>query len=215
MSTSGALSGFYARHVLPRLIDRAMRNGVLEAERDRWVRVARGRVIEIGFGSGLNLGFYGPRVERLTAVDPSAALWRLARARVARAPMPVQFAQASAERLPFGAGAFDTAVMTWTLCSIPDPAAALREIRRVLTPAGRLVFVEHGRAPEAGVRAWQDRLTPVWRRLAGGCHLDREIDELLGRAGFRVAELEQGYGSGPRPFAYLYRGVAEPARSAT
>jgi ubiquinone/menaquinone biosynthesis C-methylase UbiE len=204
--------GFYARHVLPRLIDLAMRSGEQEVERRRLVPLARGRVIEIGFGSGLNLPFYGPDVARLAAVDPSAELWRLARERVRRAAVAVDFTQASAERLPFDAGTFDTAVMTWTLCSIADPEAALREIRRLLAPTGRLLFIEHGRAPDAGVRAWQDRLTPAWKRVAGGCHLDREIDRLLAGAGFHVTRGQQGYGRGPRVFAYLYKGVAERAR---
>jgi ubiquinone/menaquinone biosynthesis C-methylase UbiE len=201
--------GLYARYVLPRLIDLAMRSAEQAAERRRIVPMARGRVIEIGFGSGLNLPFYGPDVSGLTAVDPSAELWRLARPRVADARVAVDFTRASAERLPFDPGTFDTAVMTWTLCSIPDAGAALRDIRRVLMPAGCLLFIEHGRAPDARVRAWQDRLQPVWGRVAGGCHLGREIDRLVAEAGFRVTKLEQGYGAGPRPFSYLYKGVAE------
>jgi ubiquinone/menaquinone biosynthesis C-methylase UbiE len=201
--------GLYARYVLPRLINLAMQSGDLEAERRRLVPLARGRVIEIGFGSGLNLPFYTADVVRLAAVDPSAELWRLAQPRLARARIAVEFTNASADRLPFRAHTFDTAVMTWTLCSIGDPAAALREIRRVLVPTGRLLFVEHGRAPDAGVRAWQDRLTPGWRRLAGGCRLNREIDRLIAGAGFRIADLAQAYGAGPRPFSYLYKGIAE------
>jgi ubiquinone/menaquinone biosynthesis C-methylase UbiE len=202
--------GLYARFVLPRLMDLVLRAPPQAAERRRLVPQARGRVVEIGFGSGLNLPFYGAEVTSVAAVEPCRELWSLARPRVARAPFGVELALASAERLPFEAARFDTAVMTWTLCSIADPAAALREIRRVLAPGGRLLFIEHGRAPDASVRAWQERLTPGWRRVAGGCHLDRPVDRLLAAASFRITQLEQSYGTGPRPFSYLYRGIAEP-----
>ena len=200
--------GVYARHVLPRLIDLVMQAPPQTAERARLVPRARGRVIEIGFGSGLNLPFYGGDVTGVAAVDPSRELWSLAQPRVANAPARVEFHQASAERLPFESAAFDTAVTTWTLCSIPDAAAALGEIWRVLVPGGRLLFIEHGRAPDASVRAWQARLTPLWRRIAGGCHLERPIEDLVTAAGFRIDDLDQSYATGPRPFAYLYRGTA-------
>jgi ubiquinone/menaquinone biosynthesis C-methylase UbiE len=200
--------GFYARHVLPPLIDLAMRGSQLSDERRRIVPLARGRVIEIGFGSGLNLPFYGSEVKAIAAVDPSSELWSRARSRVARAPFRIEFTHASAERLPFDAAAFDTAVSTWTLCSIPDVAAALREIHRVLVPGGRLLFVEHGRAPDPSVRAWQERITPAWRRIAGGCHVTRPIADLVTTAGFRITQLDQSYAPGPRVFTYLYRGVA-------
>jgi ubiquinone/menaquinone biosynthesis C-methylase UbiE len=200
--------GLYARHVLPRLIDLVMQAPPQAAERARIVPRARGRVIEIGFGSGLNLALYGGDVTGVAAVDPSRELWQLARPRVAHARFPVEFTEASAERLPFEPASFDTAVTTWTVCSIPDAAAALRELRRVLAPDGALLFIEHGRAPDASVRAWQARLTPLWRRIAGGCHLDRPIADLVTAAGFRIEHLDQGYATGPRPFAYLYRGHA-------
>jgi ubiquinone/menaquinone biosynthesis C-methylase UbiE len=164
------------------------------AERHRLVPLARGRVLEIGFGSGLNLPFDGPAVQRLTAAAPSVELWRLAEKRVARMAFAVEFREASAERLPFEDGVFESAVMTWTLCSIPDPARALREVRRVLVPEGRPIFVEHGRAPDDRVRAWQDRLTPWWRRVAGGCELNRDIPGLLKAAGVRVVQSEEKYG---------------------
>jgi ubiquinone/menaquinone biosynthesis C-methylase UbiE len=199
--------GVWGRHVLPRLLDLAMRSRVLAPERAR-AAAATGVVLEIGAGSGLNLPFYGPAVSRLCAVDPSLALWRLARGRVARAPFPVWFVAGAAEALPVRGGRFDTVVTTWTLCSVADPVAALAEIRRALAPNGRLLFVEHGRAPAASVRAWQHRLTPVWRRVSGGCHLDRPIDALLARAGFTLESLETGYLGSPRPFTYLFRGAA-------
>ena len=202
--------GVYARYILPPLMDLTLRAAPLAEERSRIVPLAHGRVIEIGFGSGLNLPFYGPDVHAVDAVDPSGELWKLAHARLEQVPFSVELTLTSAERLPFDGGTFDTAVMTWTLCSIPDPAAALGEIRRVLVPGGRLLLIEHGRAPDARVRAWQDRLTPAWRHLAGGCHLNRPIADLVVAAGFRFVKLEQSYGTGPRAFSYLYRGVAEP-----
>jgi SAM-dependent methyltransferase len=125
--------------------------------------------------------------------------------------MTVEWIEGQAEAIPLGRGVADTVVTTWTLCSIADPIRALGEVRRVLQPEGRLLFVEHGRAPDPGVRTWQARLTPTWRRVAGGCHLDRPIETLLKAAGFTLEMLSTGYGVGPRPFAYLYRGVARPA----
>lgn len=204
----------YERYLLPWLIDLAMRNKAAAAERARLVPLATGVVLEVGIGSGLNLPFYGPSVERLFGVDPRRELWALARTRLARASPPVEFIEASAERIPMEDGFADTVVTTWTLCSIPDARRALLEMRRVLKPEGRLIFVEHGLAPDPRVAAWQARLDPVWPRLAGGCHLDRKIDDLILDGGFRLAEIEQGYGTGPKPLSYLYRGVARPASDA-
>jgi ubiquinone/menaquinone biosynthesis C-methylase UbiE len=200
--------GLYGRLILPRLIDLAMRNEAARTERARFVPAASGRVIEIGCGSGLNLPFYDPGVSAVVGVDPSMWLLALARRRAAGGP-PVELVVGSAEQLPFARATFDTAVTTWTLCSIPDPARALAEVGRVLRPGGRLVFIEHGRAPESGVRAWQDRLTPLWKPIAGGCHLNRAIDELIRASGFTIVQLETGYSRGPRPFSYLSRGIAE------
>ena len=202
--------GFYDRHILPRLLDLAMRSRVLDRYREQAIAAARGAVLEIGVGSGHNLPLYGPAVAHVVALDPSPALLHLAAARRAGAHTPVALVRASGERLPFAASSFDTVVTTWTLCSIADPLAALREMRRVLKPAGQLVFVEHGLSPEAAVARWQHRLTPCWRRIGGGCHLDRKIDDLVRAAGFRLGSLETGYMSGPRPWTYLYRGRADP-----
>jgi len=201
--------GFYARRVLPRLIDLAMRNEAITAERRRLVTLARGTVLEVGFGSGLNLPLYGRDVRRLYALDPSEALWRLARRRAPDSAVPLTFIRASAEAIPLAADAVDDIVMTWSLCSIPHPSRALAEMRRVLKPTGRLIFVEHGRAPDARVRLWQDGLTPAWKRVGGGCHLNRPIDRLIAEAGFHLREIERAYGKGPKPFTYLYKGVAE------
>jgi ubiquinone/menaquinone biosynthesis C-methylase UbiE len=200
----------YADYLLPRLIDLVMRGKAAHDERAKLVPLASGVVAEIGSGSGLNARFFGDAVERVYALDPSLALWRLGRARLDAARVPVRFVVASGEAIPLPDHAIDTALMTWTLCSIPDARAALHEIRRVLKPSGRLLFVEHGCAPDAPVRRWQERLNPGWRRLAGGCNLNRPIDALIADAGFRIVQMERGYGPGPRPFDYLYRGIAEP-----
>lgn len=201
--------GAYECHVLPWLIALAMRSPAIARERARLLPRASGRVVEIGVGSGLNLPFYGEAVDGVIGLDPSMRLLGMTRQRAARATFPVELVQGSAEHLPLRDGLADTVVSTWTLCSVPDPDRALREVGRVLKPDGRLLFVEHGRAPDNRVRAWQDRLTPAWSRVAGGCHLNRAIPSLVAAAGFRITELEVGYGAGPRPLSYLYRGLAE------
>jgi SAM-dependent methyltransferase len=206
--------GFYGRRLLPVLTDLAMRNPMARAERARFVPLASGDVLEIGVGSGLNIPIYGPGVRRLFALDPSPELLRMARRQAAGARVPVTFMQQSAEAIELPDAAVDTVVTTWTLCTIPDPGQALREMRRVLRADGRLIFVEHGRAPDPTVVRWQDRLTPLWRRIAGGCHLNRAIDGLLEDAGFEITEVERGYSARPRVASYLYRGLARPRRAA-
>jgi ubiquinone/menaquinone biosynthesis C-methylase UbiE len=204
--------GLYGRYVVPFLINASMRNKDLTPRRSEVVGGARGRVLEVGIGPGLNLPFYGAQVTELDGVDPSPELLREARRKAAAPRFPVRFHQESAERLPFPDGTFDTAVMTWTLCSIPDPEAALREVRRVLKPAGRLLFVEHGFSPDPGVAKWQRRLEPAWRRFAGGCHLTRRIDEMVRAAGFHLDSVATGYMPGPRPFTFNYQGEASASR---
>jgi ubiquinone/menaquinone biosynthesis C-methylase UbiE len=203
--------GIYSRYVLPKLLDASMRQPDLMVRRALVVPPARGRVVEIGIGSGLNLAFYGPDVSRIDGVDPSPELLRRARERAAGLAIPVELHQASADHLPFDDGSMDTAVMTWTLCSLPQPDRALRELGRVLKPAGRLLFAEHGLAPDAPVALWQHRLEPLWRRLAGGCHLSRKVDDLIQAAGFEIARITTGYLPGPRLMAwsaFLYQGEA-------
>jgi ubiquinone/menaquinone biosynthesis C-methylase UbiE len=201
--------GFYERRILPRLIDLGMRQKQLAALRGRVVGEARGEVLEVGIGSGRNLPFYRRDVESVLGVDPSEGLLAMARPHTAWTHFPVQLRQAAVEDLPVDDRAIDTVLMTWTLCSVADPVRALSEIRRVLRPGGSLLFVEHGRAPEPRLQRWQDRLTPVWRRLAGGCHLNRPIDQLVERSGLHLVELETGYlVQGPRVATYHYRGRA-------
>jgi ubiquinone/menaquinone biosynthesis C-methylase UbiE len=203
--------GFYAQYVLPRLIDLAMRNKEAARLRADWIPHARGEVLEIGIGSGLNLPFYSPEVQRVYGVDPSVELQRMARKRVAARRLPVEFLSQSAEEpLPLPNESVDTVVVTWTICSIPNVEQALRQMKRVLKPSGRLIFLEHGRSPDPSVVAWQDRLTPLWKRFTGGCHLNRKMDELITAAGFQITELKTCYLSGPRPMSYIYQGFAQP-----
>ncbi len=203
--------GFYAQYVLPRLIDLSMRNKEAARLRAEWIPHARGEVLEIGIGSGLNLPFYSPEVQRVYGVDPSVELQRMARKRVAARRLPVEFLSQSAEEpLPLPNESVDTVVVTWTICSIPNVDQALQQMKRVLRPSGHLIFLEHGRSPDPSVVAWQDRLTPLWKTFTGGCHLNRKVDELITAAGFQIAELKTCYLSGPRPMSYIYQGFAQP-----
>ncbi len=198
----------YERWILPPLLDLTMRQRQIEDYRRKLIPTARGRVLEVGIGSGLNLPHYDVEVTGIVGLDPSARLLSMARRRADRVNAPVELMQGSATAIPLGDASVDTLVMTWTLCSIPDPLAALDEMRRVLKPGGALLFVEHGLSPEPGVARWQQWLTPAWRRLAGGCHLDRKVDDLLREAGFAIAELKAAYADGPRPMTYTYEGRA-------
>jgi ubiquinone/menaquinone biosynthesis C-methylase UbiE len=201
--------GFYANHVLPRLVDLGCSSKELAAERARCLAGVGGRVIEIGFGSGLNLPHYPRAVGRCVGVDPSGQAAKLARKRIAAAPFPVEVIASSAEKIAAGDHTFDAAVSTFSLCTIPDGRAALTEVRRVLAPGGRLFFLEHGRAPEDEIQRWQRRLNGIQGRLFGGCQLDRDIARLITNAGFEIEALDAHYGLGaPKPFAFLYRGVA-------
>lgn len=174
-----------------------------------WVPHARGDVLEVGIGSGLNLPYYSGEVRRVYGVEPSPELQKLALKRVAGHGIEVKFLSQSAEEmLPLADQSVDTVLITWSLCSIPDPSRALRQMKRVLKPTGRLIFVEHGRSPDAGVAAWQDRLTPAWKHIGGGCHLNRKIDALVTGAGFEIDELRTCYLPGPRPMTYTYQGFA-------
>ena len=202
--------GFYCKHVLPRMIDLAMRNPEATRLREEWLSRATGDVLEVGIGSGLNLRFYSSKVRCVYGVDPSIELQRKARERLAGAPLEVRFFTQSAEdpvALPHAS--IDTVVVTWSLCSIADATGALRQIKPVLKPEGGLIFLEHGLAPDQSVAAWQHRLTPLWKRAAGGCHLNRRIDTLISGAGFRSIELRTCYLRGLRPMTYTYQGFAQ------
>lgn len=203
--------GFYDRHILPHLIDCVCGMGDVMKARAQIVPRAHGRVLEIGIGSGLNLEFYDrTRVDSIFGVDPSAEMQAKARRRVDRIGIPVEMVPLELDRIGAESASFDTVVSTFTLCTIPDPVPALVEMRRVLKPDGELLFCEHGLAPDLPVRGWQNRLTPLWKPLAGGCHLNRDIPALIEAGGFRIAELDAHYLPGPKPMTYVYSGVARP-----
>jgi SAM-dependent methyltransferase len=203
--------GIYSTYVLPRLTHFSMGQAELRPYRARVAGGARGRVLEIGFGSGLNLPFYNDNVEEVIGVDSSPEMLALAERAVGKShDRKVTLVGRSAESVPLEDQSIDTVVVTWSLCSIPNPGAALREARRVLKPGGELRFVEHGLSPDPGVRRWQDWLTPLWRHCAGGCHLNRKTDDLIRGAGFYLMNVSTGYSSGPRPFAFMYEGQARP-----
>lgn len=202
--------GLYQRYLLPRLTHCVCASPVIEHQRRLVVPQARGQVLEIGFGSGLNLPHYRPeQVERLWALEPSAEMRALAAPRIAASGMAVQLLDLPGEAIPLPDHSIDCVVMTYTLCTIPDASAALAQMRRVLRPDGQLLFCEHGAAPDAGVRRWQDRLDGLWGRWAGGCHLNREMLPLIESAGFRFDTVQSRYLPGtPRFAGYNTWGVA-------
>jgi ubiquinone/menaquinone biosynthesis C-methylase UbiE len=201
--------GFYQNQIVPLLTSLSMRNGHLAAYRDRVVPAATGRVLEVGVGSGLNLPYYSADVQQVIGLEPSPKLLNMAR-RVGRRCFPVDLIEGSAEQIPLEKATVNTVVTTWTLCTIPDVDRALHEMHRVLKPGGRLLFVEHGRAPDPNVVWWQDWLTPMWKRVGGGCHLNRAIASLIEGAGFRLERLKTGYMRGPKPMTFMYEGSARP-----
>ncbi|MGE3490938.1 MAG: class I SAM-dependent methyltransferase [Vicinamibacterales bacterium] len=200
---------FYSERVLPRLVHSSMSQATLAPYRQRVTAQARGRVLEIGVGSGLNLPLYDA-ASHVVGLDPSSRLLAMARATAGGLDRSIELIEGVAEAIPLPDHAVDTVVSTWTMCSIPELPRALAEMRRVLAPDGLLVFVEHGRSPEPGVARWQHRLTPLWKRLAGGCHLNRPIEQLVAAAGFRFDRIEKGYMDGPRPMTFMYEGLARP-----
>lgn len=204
---------WYDRHILPYVLDLACGIKPVRRQREKIVPKAHGHVLEIGIGTGLNMAHYDPsRVIRIVGLDPALQMHKLAKKRIAQTGLDVELLGLTAETIPQPAASFDTVVCTYTLCTIPDPIAALREMRRVLKPGGRLLFCEHGRAPDASVRRWQDRLTPYWKKIAGGCHMDRDIPTLLREAGFTCESLDTMYLPGPQPLTFNYWGVAVAAQ---
>jgi ubiquinone/menaquinone biosynthesis C-methylase UbiE len=201
--------GYYTERVLPHIFNQACGMKVNNPHRERVASGLHGEVVEIGFGSGLNVPFYPAAVRSVAAVEPADVGWRIAGKRVAASPVAIERSGLDGQHLPFDDDTFDTALSTWTMCTIPDVAGALAEVRRVLRPGGTLHFVEHGLAPDAGVARWQHRLEPVQKKLFGGCHLTREIPALIEAAGFTIKELDKFYEEGaPRIFGAVSLGVA-------
>jgi ubiquinone/menaquinone biosynthesis C-methylase UbiE len=199
----------YDQHVLPHLIDFACGMGAVMKTRKQIVPLAEGRVLEIGIGSGLNLSFYDPnKVSAIVGVDPSADMQKLAQQRAAQISIPVEMIALELGQIQAATASFDSIVCTFTLCTIPDAMAALREMRRVLKPGGKLLFSEHGLAPDLPVVRWQNRLTPLWKPFTGGCHLNRDIAALLQAGGFQIKQIESSYLKGPRPMTWVSRGWA-------
>jgi ubiquinone/menaquinone biosynthesis C-methylase UbiE len=196
--------GLYDQRILPRIINLTCGAETAEPLRRRVCAGLAGQIIEIGFGSGHNVPFYPAAVTRVTAVEPADQAWRLAAGRVRASGVPVQRSGLDGQSLPFAAGSFDAALSTWTLCTIPDAPAALREVRRVLRPGGRLHFVEHGLAPDEPVRRWQRRIEPLHKRLFGGCHLTRQVTDLLTAAGFTLSDVDVFYGERTPRFSGAY-----------
>ena len=204
--------GLYDRYVLPRLLDFAMRQKPIMRQRAKVVPLAHGRVLEVGIGSGLNLSFYDKtRLTRLLGLDPSPELQVMARKRAADAGIDVDWLALSSERIPLPDDSVDSIVITYTMCTIPDVRSALGEMRRVLRPGASMYFTEHGAAPDASVRKWQDRINPLWGRFSGGCNVNRNIPRLVEDAGFHVDQIDTMYLPGPRPMTYNYWGSASKA----
>jgi ubiquinone/menaquinone biosynthesis C-methylase UbiE len=200
--------GFYGDKILPYCIHTVMRREILAPYRQRVVSAANGCVLEVGIGSGLNLRYYGDGASQVIGIDPSATSLAIAAKAKTRHGFAVELLTASAEAIPLEDHRIDSVVSTWTLCTIPNVARALREMRRVLKPNGRLFFVEHGLSHDTKVRRWQDRLTPIWKHINGGCHLNRAIGQLIEDAGFRIERLETSYMKGPKPMTFMYEGSA-------
>lgn len=201
---------FYEKWILPQLVDLCLRNKETTRYRAKIIPEAHGAILEVGIGSGLNLPFYGGSVEKLYGLDPSEELLRMARKKARNVSFPVEFLNQSGTEIPLDERSVDTVVITWTLCTIPDPISALQEMKRVLKPDGVLIFAEHGLAPEPAVQRWQRRLNPLWNRIGGGCNLDRKMDALISAAGFAITGLVTEYAKGPRPLSYIYCGHARP-----
>lgn len=202
--------GYYEKYLLPKLLNMVMKAPEMTRLRRQLVPLATGKVLEVGMGSGLNLPFYAAGV-KVTGVDPSLELQAYAREIAAGADMDVEFLAVGAEDIPLPDNSFDSAVITWTLCTISDPDAALSEVRRLLKPGGKLIFAEHGASPEPRIANWQRRINPVWKSLAGGCQLNRRPDTAILANGFNFDDMQEGYIPGPKFATYSFRGIASSA----
>ena len=203
--------GIYAKYILPRVVHYACSSKPNMRQREKVVPLASGDVLEIGVGSGLNFPYYDPgRVTKLWGLEPSAEMREMAAKPVRSLRFEFEFVDLPGEEIPLDVNSVDTVLVTYTLCTIPEAQSALRGMARVLRPDGKLIFCEHGAAPDAKVRRWQDRLNPVWRRMGGGCHLNRPIPELIRSGGFEIDALDTMYLPGWRPAAYNYWGTASP-----
>ena len=203
--------GLYSRYVLPSVVHFACGLKPNMRQREKVVPHARGRVLEVGIGSGLNLRFYdSTKVSKVWGLDPAPEMTRLAERAVRSLPFEVVFIGLPGDEIPLEDNSIDTVLVTYTLCTIPEPTPALRQMSRVLRPGGELIFCEHGAAPDASVRRWQDRLNPIWKRLGGGCNLNRPIPALIEAGGFRINDLDTMYIPGWRPASFNYWGTATP-----
>jgi len=203
--------GFYDNHILPHIINVACGGKPVSKQRQKIVPQAEGRVLEIGMGSGLNIPFYdSDKVDMVWGLEPSEGMRKKARSRVEAAPFDLQWLGLPGEQIPLDANSADTIVLTYTLCTIPDWKAALLQMRRVLKPGGKLLFSEHGKASDEAVRQWQDRINPFWNKIAGGCHLNRDIPALLTEGGFNIKQIESLYmPSTPKFAGFTYWGYAD------
>lgn len=201
--------GVYAKYILPKIVHFTCSMTPIMRQREKVVPLATGRVLEVGIGSGLNLPFYDPnKVSHVWGLDPFAEMWNIREKQASALGFRVEFIEGSAEEIPLDTGSADTVVITYTLCTIPDVFPSLGEIRRVLRLGGKLVFCEHGAAPDASVRRWQDRLNPLWKRLGGGCNLNRPIPLLLEQGGFKIRSMDTMYIPGWKPASFNYWGSA-------
>lgn len=204
--------GLYSRHIFPRLMDLVMSGPDFQRLRTDLLQDAHGEILEIGFGTGLNLAHYPASISSLSVVDPADLLPERVSERISTVSFPVHTRHVTAETLPYPDRRFDTVVSTWTLCTIPDPVQALREVARVLNPDGRLLFLEHGRSDDHTTAAWQDRLNPIQKVIGCGCHLNRQIDRLITQAGLRIINLDRFLlPNVPRLAGEMYRGTAAPS----
>lgn len=199
--------GFYDKYILPCCLDRACAIAPVSKQREKVVPFASGVVLEIGIGSGLNIPFYNPdKVSKIIGVDPDEHIWKRSQKRRAASPLEIERIGLSGEDIPLQDNMADSVVVTYSLCTIPDPIKALGEMKRILKPGGKILFTEHGKAPDAKVHRWQNRIDPIWGKLAGGCHTGRDIPTLFRQAGLEFESLEQGYIPGPKVLSYNYWG---------